>query len=146
MLIGRSADGLHRYSNLYCPDGVCTSRWHATFPYLGYADDCTLSPSCDVQSPLWHIRILLLKAAHQDHCTVALLPRHERHWCRSYLMKASHGAACRLMESLHDGLQASCVVPVCVHAEHLHRHEDEHGHGCVHQRPVPGISLHAIWI
>jgi hypothetical protein len=59
-------------------------------------------------------------------------------------MKASHLAASGLMESLHDGPQASCIVPVRIHSEHLHRHEDKHSHGCVHQRPVPSIPLRAM--
>ena len=33
------------------------------------------------------------------------------------------------------------MVPVCVHAEHLHRHEDKHRHRCVHQCPILCVSL-----
>jgi len=51
--------------------------------------------------------------------------------------------ACHLVEGLHDRSQASRIVPVRIHAEHLHRHEDKDRHRCVHERPIPSISLQA---
>ena len=63
-------------------------------------------------------------------------------------LSTQYTSCCRLLycqrhsvECLHDGSQAGSIVPVGVHAEHLHCHEDENRHGCVHQCPVLCIPL-----
>ena len=63
--------------------------------------------------------------------------------CRFSHKASAHECAtpCHLMEGLHDWSQASRIVPVRIHAEHLHCHEDKDCHRCVHERPIPSISL-----
>ena len=63
--------------------------------------------------------------------------------CRFSYKASAHECAtpCHLMEGLHDWSQASRIVPVRIHAEHLHCHEDKDCHRCVHERPIPSISL-----
>ena len=54
----------------------------------------------------------------------------------------STSVALGLTECLHNGPQTSCIIPISIHPEHLHRHEDKDGHGGIHERPIPCISLH----